>query len=654
MLEEIKAGRLAGIYCVNWKKAAQRALRFGGSWWTVIPRDKDAVLMLDPDNLSSGPPLIAFRRELDPRPEQGCGRLPNENLFPPSPARLDAALLKTWLTYTFWRNGKLALCSSQVAAGLPNNDIVPPGYCTVQQPTVPTKPPESICRSGPAIPVAFIKWLQNSLNRMGFRSPATGILDTHTRDALRTFQLRKGLPPSGTPDFRTVRAFKEEGIEDAPCTLCGCTDPGRWWEIIPGPGQTAADAGAAQSAIDTIRSNRVNITLRFFIPEQGGEVYTTRRERSDPNASTTQRQLAQSYLNWLATNPWRSGKQADRKTRVQLNLFEDLIAGEGDPASINTWDQAVLSWGVGFAGGSSLEKVIANVFRRSSSARDAFLCNGITLTNDGRLAVVDTSAGVVVEDRLLAPGKRSADARLIIKQNPQLLSLFVNVTQGVDFAPVKCVDDVRQAIVDAEFDTFKTINTGQIPDEVWRDWERLPSNRLKQRQAIAVAGHNIHLGGMRRKGKPPIGISWNDFKRLKLTTVQGVVAVLGLKFGGPNRQGVTEISPTVTFKRIMRLGRGWGRSALSGPHVIAGYGPGSPCRDVMLNPPAGFGDNAWRDDYLYFRAKICEGKPNKLTCDLPATTLLRRTKQVTPRGQCGLYQTFEVFYLVPKKWGDKK
>ncbi len=98
MLKEIKAGRLGGISCVNWKKAALRAQSLGKTWWTVIPKGEDAALMLDPDNLSGGQPLIAFRRELDPRPK-GCGRLPNEKPFPPSPARLDAALLKAWSTY---------------------------------------------------------------------------------------------------------------------------------------------------------------------------------------------------------------------------------------------------------------------------------------------------------------------------------------------------------------------------------------------------------------------------------------------------------------------------------------------------------------------------------------------------------------------------
>ena len=99
MLEEVKAGRLAGIYCVNWEKPAKRALRFGKSWWTIIPQGEDAVLMLDPDNTLSGQPLIAFRRELDPRDKDGCGKLKTDKTLTPSPARLDAALLKAWASY---------------------------------------------------------------------------------------------------------------------------------------------------------------------------------------------------------------------------------------------------------------------------------------------------------------------------------------------------------------------------------------------------------------------------------------------------------------------------------------------------------------------------------------------------------------------------
>jgi hypothetical protein len=106
MLEEVKAGRLEGIYCVNWQKTAHRALRFGRTWWTAIPPDEDAVLMLDPDSPTplSGQPLIAFRRELDPRDKHGCGKLKTDKTLTPSPARLDAALLKAWASYKTWQN----------------------------------------------------------------------------------------------------------------------------------------------------------------------------------------------------------------------------------------------------------------------------------------------------------------------------------------------------------------------------------------------------------------------------------------------------------------------------------------------------------------------------------------------------------------------
>jgi hypothetical protein len=103
LLAEVKAGRLGGIFCVNWQKPAQRAIRIGKSWWTVIPPGEDAVLMLDPDDPLGGQPLIAFRRELDP----DCGLLKGERRFSPSVSRLDAALLKAWANYKVWRGQEL-------------------------------------------------------------------------------------------------------------------------------------------------------------------------------------------------------------------------------------------------------------------------------------------------------------------------------------------------------------------------------------------------------------------------------------------------------------------------------------------------------------------------------------------------------------------
>lgn len=102
MLEEVKAGRLAGIYCINFEKSAQRALRLGKTWWTVLPKGKDAVLMVDPDDLMRGKPLIAYRRELDP----DCGLLKGEKRFVAQSAKLDAGIHKAWQTYLRFRNGR--------------------------------------------------------------------------------------------------------------------------------------------------------------------------------------------------------------------------------------------------------------------------------------------------------------------------------------------------------------------------------------------------------------------------------------------------------------------------------------------------------------------------------------------------------------------
>lgn len=139
MLEEVKADRLAAIYCVNWEKSAKRAIKLGTTWWEAIADGEDAVLMLDPDDLNAGAPILSFRRGLDP----DCGG----NETSASPSRIDAALIKVWNTYLRWRKGELqAPCPSsrideesassnfQESGNVPTNDpcntdltILPPG-----------------------------------------------------------------------------------------------------------------------------------------------------------------------------------------------------------------------------------------------------------------------------------------------------------------------------------------------------------------------------------------------------------------------------------------------------------------------------------------------------------------------------------------------
>src|SRR5262245_17128994 len=134
MLEDVKAGRLAGIYCVNWNVPAQRAVKLGKSWWTVIPAGEDAVLLLDPVNLTGGSRLMAYRRELD----SNCGLLKGEKKFTASPTRLDAALLKAWASYQQLRTGQITKCpisgvgiTSEFRRGIPVSNLVPAGlFCS--------------------------------------------------------------------------------------------------------------------------------------------------------------------------------------------------------------------------------------------------------------------------------------------------------------------------------------------------------------------------------------------------------------------------------------------------------------------------------------------------------------------------------------------
>lgn len=129
MLEAVKSRQLEGIYCVNWKKSAQRARKFNSDWWTVIPEGEDAVLMLDPENLQYGPPMIAFRRKLHP----DCGLFDDEESFPPENARLDAALLRTWQTYKRFRKCELVPCSlTDISTGEPSGEPTAPETCRAQ------------------------------------------------------------------------------------------------------------------------------------------------------------------------------------------------------------------------------------------------------------------------------------------------------------------------------------------------------------------------------------------------------------------------------------------------------------------------------------------------------------------------------------------
>ncbi len=62
-----------------------------------------------------------------------------------------------------------------------------------------------------------VQWIQTSLNRvLGLRLPVDGVIDAHTRSAIRSFQTRAGLTPDGKVGPLTIAALQRAGAPAPP------------------------------------------------------------------------------------------------------------------------------------------------------------------------------------------------------------------------------------------------------------------------------------------------------------------------------------------------------------------------------------------------------------------------------------------------------
>jgi hypothetical protein len=101
LLGHVKAGRIAAIRCQRSAAAEARANRLGFTAANAIRTGEDAVVLLDPNDLRAGAPIIAFRHDLDPRCANPKGAAPTSA----QQAKVDAALLKAHSSFVLWRAG---------------------------------------------------------------------------------------------------------------------------------------------------------------------------------------------------------------------------------------------------------------------------------------------------------------------------------------------------------------------------------------------------------------------------------------------------------------------------------------------------------------------------------------------------------------------
>jgi len=215
----------------------------------------------------------------------------------------------------------------------------------------------------------------------------------------------------------------------------------------------------------------------------------------------------ESYTTWhhlATTKPTQSTSTSDMRWRV-LRRMEDW---EGSPAAVQTWDQANVTYGVGFAAsGGQFEQLMNNAFKRSSDITSAFAAAGLAMVG-GEVVVVDP----VKRWKLHGP-----DALLYLRSNTALLSLMKNVAEdvlppGITAAPDR--PDPRQAILDANFETFLHNAMAGIPvAELGKDVE-----------LAALKVHAIH-------GEPG-HFSWNAMKGM--TTIAEVISFIRASADGPD------------------------------------------------------------------------------------------------------------------------
>ena len=240
-------------------------------------------------------------------------------------------------------------------------------------------------------------------------------------------------------------------------------------------------------------------------------------------------EASRNYTEWSKTATPTSVAKAenlkDPKIQKKLQIANYIIQWEGATSAINSYDKANITWGWGFAaGGKQAQQLTLEVFKQSPEARDAFFRAGIAVDaakkGHEEYVVVDT------EKKWKLRGK---DAELYIRANKTLLSLMINVAQGVlpekpdqggsdkkatepDYlnsfgrrkAEARKVDKpkadsaVAQAVLDANFEILLA-NTLAGSDKILED----KSWTIEQ---AALAAHAIHMTN---------AYSWADWAKLK-------------------------------------------------------------------------------------------------------------------------------------------
>lgn len=191
------------------------------------------------------------------------------------------------------------------------------------------------------------------------------------------------------------------------------------------------------------------------------------------------------------------------RDRSMWNIFR-FMTSEGDPASINTWDNQLLTVGAGFSAPSGNATELYG--RMPPAFHDLLYRHGILVdTAANEFVVLDLTRGAVV---------RGDDALRILQSDQRRLSLLINTAMSAQpmSADVGGAQQEASAMVwmlRANFEQFKEVHRG-IPAAVF-GWSR-------ERQRYAFLLHHwmgsVDWAGMAATGGAPRDLAVYAYDRL--------------------------------------------------------------------------------------------------------------------------------------------
>jgi hypothetical protein len=176
------------------------------------------------------------------------------------------------------------------------------------------------------------------------------------------------------------------------------------------------------------------------------------------------------------------------KEELARVVWEDFES-EGSSASINIWDNAIFTWGRGFAGkGGALMAILSKLYR-DAQIGELFRNVGIHITANEKLVILDP-----VKNETIIGGMNDSPVWNYIKSNHSLLLFFISLSE-MKYMPFiyenSTKQQIRQQVINEQFNfIIKNNPLFTIPQNQLAKWQADLGNDYKD--FIAFVAHLFH------------------------------------------------------------------------------------------------------------------------------------------------------------------